>query len=290
MIETLIALSLLAAPAATQEQVQAESARQDAARAEQTEVLLQQRAGATETLQVPVTGQAIDSQGRTVTVSGVLSVVIAIPEPVGPQVQRVTDAATGQPAFELSPGQRLVIEGRNLLQPGTTARVHIAGRLAAGTTWANTRIEVTVPPVATLYRGPVQVLWRIDGVWTVVAALDGFTLSPGPPPPPPPPPPDPTIPQVLPIIQPTLYGLKDALGRPLSEVKPGDRVIAPGAFLGLSGRLWWGVVEVEPLAWSDTAVEFTVPGDRINDRGHNVTVRTQEGKHASSMVLNEGER
>lgn len=192
-----------------------------------------------------------------------------------PRLIALKDAATLTPVTSVTSGQRLLLTGQAMLTPGVSARVHVAGRYVPGAKWHSESVELVAPAVTTTYRGPVELLWY-QGGWQVVATLPGIvTLQPGPPPLP--------EPFLLPLSGPSIHNVRGGVSERITAPLAGDVIIVTGREFGaVRGRLFWGVVEVAPLSWSETEVRFRMPAGLLNPRGHVVTVRTVGGKYAAS--------
>jgi hypothetical protein len=201
----------------------------------------------------------------------------AAPPGLSPRLHSVT-ALDGTPVAAARTGDRLLLHGADLPDDGflSIAQVRVIPESRQPHYY-----EVIIPKASSI--GPTGFidLRRPDAAGSYWGSFAGrlpgtFTILPPAPPPPPPAP------------YPELTGLQDALGAPVTTAKAGDRVRAIGYGFGSSGRLWWGVVEVRWLAWSETGVEFVVPVGLVPPRGTTLTIRRGDGRYVSAKVLGGG--
>jgi hypothetical protein len=270
----LILALLLAAPAPSRDQilaarVRAQSNRREKALAERLNNPRQsrvqrtkppeapQRPGATETLLIPVTGNAIDSTGRTFTFSGTITLSIETPSPtpvpIVTKLSAILDPLTALPVTSGAVGERLLLTGQRL-QGGDLIRVTVAGETAVIARQSAESIEFTVPAVPA-GRSPVLALyWLISNGWQLKGTLPFTVRGSTPPPPPPPPPPGPADVKI--------DGLRDwATAQPATGGKVGQRMVLEGRFFPYEGvaQIKIGGQMVGGLAQSVGMIGFQVP-------------------------------
>jgi hypothetical protein len=82
---------------------------------------------------------------------------------------------------------------------------------------------------------------------------------------------------------PTLFGYRDAAGKPLTGAQPGLSVILieGRGFGSVRGTVWVGTMPVEVLSWSDTGIRVRLPvGRAAGGRAETVTVFVKGGWYA----------
>lgn len=242
-------------PALMAAQVRAERARAQANRRERAEAAALRREivysrplpGATETLQIPVTGKAVDRVGRTFTFSGSVTLSIDTPSPspapVGTKLTGIRDPATALLVTTATAGQRLVLEGEGLL--AATLLVTVGGERAAVLRQSAGMIEFTVPPVPP-GKSPVLILyWLLENQWQAKGTLP-LAVKPGPTPPPPPPGPKLGI---------RVDGFEDGAGRSVEVVPIHDTLIIVGSGFGtVPGRALVNKELSSVVSWSDVRI------------------------------------
>lgn len=144
--------------------------------------------GATESLQIPVTGKGIDSKGNIYTVAGVVTLQIEsappVPPPVVTKITGIRDPVSAGLVTGGTPGQRLVLEGELLSGPDLI-RVAIGGQIAPVSRQSPTAVEFTVPPLPAGQTN-LELWWLVANNWQSKGRLP-FTVKGTEPLPPPPP-------------------------------------------------------------------------------------------------------
>lgn len=201
--------------------------------------------------------------------------LLAVPPPgASPRLHSLI-RLDGTPTTSARTGERLLLLGTDLPADGFLS---IAGQLKVEPASRQPHYyEFVVPRSSAGTLVGFIDLRRPSGTsyWgTFAGRLSGtFTILP------PAPPPAPSV------FVPAFHGLQDALGRPVTAPRAGDRVRATGEGFGASGRLWWGTTEVRWLGWSDTVIEFTLPPGLVPPRGTTLTIKRGDGRTTVDGVL-----
>lgn len=204
--------------------------------------------GATETIQVPVSGQATDSKGNKVTITGTVTVTLEAnttpPPPVGTVLSGVRDKLSGQLVTTATPGMRLVLEGTKLINGDELFTIALGGEKATVVTATDTAIDFVAPTVPP-NKPPVLILyWLVNNAWVEKGRLPFQVSVIGPPPPPG-------------AALPRVDGYKDALGNPVSSIFAGSELSLVGMGFGRdTGVLWLDSLPTPVIAWSDTAIKI----------------------------------
>lgn len=205
------------------------------------------------TLQLPLTGQVLLSDGRTLTVSGVLDVRITDPTPPppppGPMLLAIIREGSTAPLTQGTAGETLVAVGEGL---GTDGRLRIANLVAETLSWRPGAISFRVPdPGQRPVTGPVELFAYEQNRWVLKSTLSAFTLQPrsGPLPNPPG--------EVRPV---DVEGYEDEAGRRIDTVAVNRPLVIVGSGFGREkGRVLINKHLVPVSLWTDTRI-VTVSG------------------------------
>lgn len=265
-MNALLIAALIAAPAPSREQILRDRAGAAANRREaEARVKLP---GATESLQIPVTGKGVDGKGNVYTFSGVVTLQIDTPLPPPPplttKLTGIRNPETAILVTTAAPGQRLVLEGE--LLTSETILVAIGGERATVTRAAAGMIEFIVPPVPE-GKPPVLILyWLVNNNWVEKGRLP-LTVKAAPTPTPTP---TPTPPGDSPRVD--------------SIQSSGEQVTITGSGFGTApGRVLLDKLPVLVLTWDETRItgrsEFAVLPRLTLD-----LQRAGEGWHTQTLV------
>ena len=234
--------------------------------------------GATTSVQIPITGSAVDSAGRKLTFSGVVTLSIddtVIPPP--PPVPAITGIRpAGQTALvgEAVSGAPLELVGTNLPVSATASsnlRLAIAGQAATVRQWSSTIVWFTAPTVTTTVSGPTQIWVQLNNAWTLAALGPSFSLRPQAAP----------VPlSGLPFA--TIFSFLGADGLQRNSFLPGSAVTFVGTQFGdQQGRVWIENREVPVKSWTSTRIDTTT-GDTPT-RGAAIELRLPDGRFRQSQ-------
>ncbi len=241
-MNALLIAALLAVPAPSRDQILRDRAsRQSNARekALQREILYSApilppgALGSQETVQVPIVStKVILSDGRVLELSGVLTGTITSPAPVPPltRLTGIRDPATALLVTKATPGQRLVLEGEQLLSE--TIRLTVGGEIAPVTRQSAGMLEFTVPPVPA-GRPPVLILyWLQANNWVEKGRLP-LTVTSSP------------VPVPVPGINPRVDSLENS----------GGQIILNGSGFGAAaGRVMLDKRPLTVVGWTDASI------------------------------------
>lgn len=205
--------------------------------------------GAATTVQIPVTGSAVDAAGRRYTFSGSITLTLDLPtptpspQPVLTKLETVLDPATTLPVLTWVEGQRLILRGESLYVPGTPARLQFQGRVLAVTRWSPTEIEFSAPTTGTATTSTFQLYWNLGAGWILKGQLAGPWRSVMPSPE-----------DVTPIVD-----FQDDQGRPVDRVAPGARLTLSGRGFGTApGQVTLKGAPMPVLSWTDELITVRV--------------------------------
>ena len=202
--------------------------------------------GAPASIQIPVTGSAMDLAGRKYTISGTLTLTLEeAPAPPVPLISGVR--AAGGTAFitEALSGAALELVGAGLPTTGQL-RLTIGDKTCAVQLWTSTLVKFTAPFVTSSTTGIVQVWQQVNNQWTSVAKGPSFTVRVGS--------------AEVPLL-PRVDRFLAANGTPKSDFKIHEPLTIEGAGFGPKGDqilINWLWVPVK--SWSETRIE-TQAGD-----------------------------